>query len=453
MKSLKFIVLILLLAPPSVFSATIEKSADWVEANQHLETSTVNVTSTLLSGKVQEIRRPELTKSIVNAPTVMTKTAPMATRTAHPSHSINCAQAYNLNEGIVYSDSISTAGEQHCYIIPLNQQSKVVGQLAATDSASDSNLYLYEYDSVQGVLNVIDGGEVPAGLIEAAYGVLSTPSYILVAELMVGSGGSFDFLGNSYTNYDSYEPSDSSTLDEIPPITVGQTVTANFDNPSDVDFYSYTLKSTESQLKIIASGSPEHQVEAYINSSWMVLNHDSPYVLTGSLGSTMYFRALSAPGTTPSALNNYQLKTRYLVSSITDISMWTTDNLTNLVWEAKNAHSNLGIGGTALDSSGDPVVGESVVIEIPIVDQYHNQTVLTNALGRFSYSFDLPVCYGSSEIPKWSNYGSPATQWRIRYDLWNSQSSQIFIYPKNQQGDAIQLNYAHICDEQVIGTR
>ncbi|MBL4901820.1 MAG: hypothetical protein JKY62_04150 [Desulfocapsa sp.] len=453
MKSLKFIVLILLLATPAAFSATIEESADWVDADQSAEISTANTTSTLLSGKAKKIRRPELTKSIVNAPTVMTNTAPMTTMTAPPSHSINCALAYNLNEDELYSDSISTVGEQHCYIMPLNQQSKVVGQLAATDPASDFNLYLYEYDSVQGFLNVIDGGEVPAGSVEATYGVLSTPSYILVAELMVGSGGSFNFLGNSYTNYDSYEPSDSPMTDEIPAITVGQTVTANLDNPSDVDYYAYTLKSTESQLKITSSGSPEHQVEAFINSSWVVLNHDSTYSLTGSLGSTMYFRALATPGTTPSALNNYQLKTSYLVSNITDISMWTTDNLTNLVWEAKNAHSNLGIGGTALDSSGDPVVGGSVVISVPIVDQWQTQVVLTNTLGRFSYSFDLPGCSGNPPLEKWSNYGSPATYWRIYYDLWNSQTSQIHVQPLNQPGNVINLNYAHICDEQVIGTR
>jgi len=109
--------------------------------------------------------------------------------------------------------------------------------------------------------------------------------------------------------------------------------------------------------------------------------------------------------------------------------MWTTDNLTNLVWEAKNAHSNLGIGGTALDSSGDPVVGESVVISVPIVDQYQPQVVLTNALGRFSYSFDLPGCSGMfPPLEKWSNYGTPATYWRIYYDLWNSQTSQIHVY-------------------------
>jgi hypothetical protein len=372
---------------------------------------------------------------------------------APPLHNINCALAYNLNENVVYTDSISTVGEQHCYVMPLNQQSKVVGQLVAADPASNFNLYLYEYDSGQGFLNVIDGGEVPAGSIEATYGVLSTPSYILVAELMSGSGGSFNFLGNSYTNYDSYEPSDSSTIDEIPAITVGQTVTANLDNPSDVDYYAYTLKSTESQLNVMISGSPEHQVEAFINSSWMVLNHDSGYTLTGSPGSTMYFRALATAGTTPSALNNYQIQTFYLISSINNINKWTTDNLTNLVSGGLNAHSNLGISGTVVDSSGIPVVGAAINIGVPIVDQYYTQTVLTNTVGSFSSTFDLPGCSGYSTLEKWSNYGTPATLWRIKYDLWNSMSSQIHVYPKNHPFDVIKLNYAHICDEQVIGTR
>ncbi|MGO2130844.1 MAG: hypothetical protein ACTH4U_19105 [Pseudoalteromonas prydzensis] len=132
-----------------------------------------------------------------------------------------------MNENNVYSDSITTVGEQHCYIMPLAQQSKVVGQLLAADAASNFNLYLYQYDEAQGVLTHVDSSEQAAGIVEKTYAVLPAASYILVAELISGAGGDINFIGNSYSNYDSFEPNDSDIISKIPAASVGQTITGN----------------------------------------------------------------------------------------------------------------------------------------------------------------------------------------------------------------------------------
>jgi hypothetical protein len=394
----------------------------------------------------------------VSAEKSLVSSSPSASETVNTlslaPHQINCAVAYNLSENNVYSDSIATVGEQHCYIMPLAQQSKVVGQLLAADVSSDFNLYLYQYDAAQGVLTHVDSSEQTAGIIENTYAVLPQASYILVAELMSGTGGSINFIGNSYSDYDSFEPNDSDILSKIPDVTIGQTVTGNLDNPDDVDYFAFKLNSTETELKINVSGSEEHQVEFFNAGTWQVLPHDQALSANGDAGATYYMRALAKPNTTTSVLNNYQINTSNAFDTFADYDVWTTDqNLTDLVhYFHTEAYSNLSASGKVVDANGAPVFGEEMVVVTAVNGESIYEIVTTDIYGKFSASFDLPRCTGNTITEeKASNFGTPRDIWKIEY----KPEQVIQMYPASQIGniqDERKLHYIHICDETFIET-
>ena len=368
-------------------------------------------------------------------------------------HQINCAVAYDLSENNVYSDSIATVGEQHCYIMPLEQQSKVTGQLLAADAASNFNLYLYQYDVEQGILTHVDSSEKTAGNIEQTYAVLPQGSYILVAELMSGTGGDISFISNSYSNYDNFEPNDSDIVSKIPTVTVGQTITGNLDNPEDIDYFAFKLNSAETELKINISGSQEHQVEFFNAGVWQVLPHNQTISANGDAGATYYMRALAKPNTTTSALNNYQINTSNAFDTFADYDVWTTDqNLTDLVhYSYTEAYSNLSAGGKVIDANGAPVIGEQMAVSTIVNGTQVDEIVMTNTAGQFSVSFDLPRCTGNTITDRFdSNFGTPRDVWEVEY----KPAQVIKMYPlsKRDDNDIRTLKYIHICDETFIET-
>jgi hypothetical protein len=470
MKSLKFITLASALATPLAFAATsipdqVNTSID-ISSDTYIELSNVDVTANFPLDRARHIPKKSktnftppfktklsLAKSASAAKILMSSSPEAANTLSLAPHQINCAVAYNLSENNVYSDSIATVGEQHCYIMPLAQQSKVVGQLLAADAASNFNLYLYQYDAAQGVLTHVDSSEKAAGIIENTYAVLPQASYILVAELMSGTGGDISFIGNSYSSYDSFEPNDSDILSKIPAASVGQTVTGNLDNPDDVDYFAFKLNSTETELKINVSGSVEHQIEFFNAGAWQVLPHNQALSANGDAGATYYMRALAKPNTTTSPLNNYQINTSNAFDTFADYDVWTTDqNLTDLVhYFHTEAYSNLSAGGKVVDANGVPVFGEQMAVSTIVNGEQVDKIVTTNTAGQFSVSFDLPRCTGNTITEeKASNFGTPRDIWSIKYKL--AQDIQIYPLSKRDDNDIRTLKYIHICDETFIET-
>ena len=439
MKSLKFIALISVFTTPLAFAGTAisdqaDPAAD-VSSEVYIELSTADILDNFPIGEGRNIPRETKVNLVTSLRTSLSKvqggaklrglmmeSPKVANTTSAAPHQINCAQAYNLSEDIVYTDTISSVGEQHCFVMPLSQKSKVVGQLLAADMASNFNLYLYQYDDTQGILAHVDSSENAAGIIEKAYAVLPKASYILVAELMSGAGGAFNLIGNSFSSYDNFEPNDSDITSKIPAITVGQIVTGNLDNPEDVDYFGYKLKSNETELKINVSGSAEHQVEIFNAGAWQVLPHDQLINANGSAGATYYIRTLAKPSTIPSALNNYKITTSNSFAKFADFDVWTTDrNLTDLVdYVHTEAFSNLSAGGKVVDSSGSPLVGEKMVVATVVNGEQIHKIVTTNALGKFSASFDLPKCSGDIITGTFdSNFGTPRNIWEIKYKAFS----------------------------------
>jgi hypothetical protein len=343
-------------------------------------------------------------------------------------------------------------GEQHCYVMPLAQKSKVMGQLLANDAASDFNLYLYQYDPANNILTHVDSSEKAAGNIEQTFAVLPQASYILVAELKSGAGGSFNFVGNSYSNFDAQEPNDSDIVSKIPTVNVGQTVTGNLDNPADVDYFAFKLKASETEFKLHISGSDEHQVEFLNASSWQVLPHGQQLSAKGAAGATYYLRALAKPDTTSSTLNNYQIRSSNGSVRISGYDVYTTDrNLTDLIdYVATEAFSNLSASGTVLDSSGTPVVGERIAVVTAVNGEQIHKIVETNAQGKFNAAFDLPRCNGNTITGEFdSNFGTPRDVWRIEY----KPKQKIIMYPLTKSGDKSaerSWEYIHICKETYV---
>jgi hypothetical protein len=473
MKSLKFITLASTLVTPLALAVTsipdqVNTSVD-ISSDTYIEVSNVDITVNFPLDKSRHIPKKSktnfnppfkaklsLTRSASAAKSLMSSSplAPEATNTLSLApHQINCATAYNLDEDNVYTDTISVVGEQHCYIMPLEQQSKVTGQLLAEDAASNFNLYLYQYDAEKNLLTHVDSSEKAAGTAEAVYAVLPQASYILVAELMSGAGGSISFIGNSYSSYDSFEPNDSDILTKIPAVTVGQVLTGNLDNPEDVDYFSFKLNNTETELKININGSEEHQVEFFNAGAWQVLPHNQALSAKGDAGATYYMRALAKPNTPTSALNNYQIKTSNAFNTFVDYNVWTTDqNLTDLVhYFHTEAYSNLSAGGKVVDVNGAPVIGERMAVSTIVNGTQVDKIGTTNAAGQFSVSFDLPRCTGDiySE-EKASNFGTPRDIWSIKYKL--AQDIQIYPLSKRDDNDIRTLKYIHICDETFIET-
>lgn len=472
MGSLKFITLASALLSPLTFAATsISDQANIsvdIASDTYIELSNVDITGNFPLGEARHIPEKDKTKfsppfkaklSLVE-PALAEKSlssspsAPKAVNTLSIApHQINCAVAYNLSENNVYSDSITTVGEQHCYIMPLAQQSKVVGQLLAADAASNFNLYLYQYDEAQGVLTHVDSSEQAAGIVEKTYAVLPAASYILVAELISGAGGDINFIGNSYSNYDSFEPNDSDIISKIPAASVGQTITGNLDNPDDVDYFAFKLNSAETELKININGSVEHQIEFFNAGAWQVLPHNQALSVNGNAGATYYMRALAKPNTTTSALNNYQINTSNGFDTFADYDVWTTDqNLTDLVhYFHTEAYSNLSAGGKVVDANGAPVIGEQMAVSTIVNGTQVDEIVTTNISGQFSVSFDLPRCTGNTITERFdSNFGTPRDVWEIEY----KPAQEIKIYPlsKRDDNDIRTLKYIHICDETFIET-
>ncbi|MGB0893355.1 MAG: carboxypeptidase-like regulatory domain-containing protein [Parashewanella sp.] len=367
-------------------------------------------------------------------------------------HRINCKKAFNLKQGNVYSDSITTVGEQHCYIMPLDKKSKVVGQLLAADKASDFNLYLYQYDKAKKLLAHVDSSEKPAGVIEKTYAVLPQASFILVAELKAGAGGSFNFIGDSFDQFDTFEPNDSGIVSKIPKVNVGRQLIGNLDNPADVDYFAFKLKDNETELRLFVKGSAEHQIEFLHAGSWKILPHKQTVKVKGAAGATYFLRALAKPNTKPSALNNYQVSSSYGSIRISSYDLWTTDkNLTDLVdYVDTEAHSNLSAKGKVTDASGNPVIGEEIKVVTIINSKTARRIVKTDAQGRFNASFDLPDCQGYTKtIVKASNFGTPRNMWRITY----KPSQKVIMAPTDLIHDEEahrEWNYIHICREEFI---
>ncbi|MGB0893190.1 MAG: hypothetical protein ACPGUD_02190 [Parashewanella sp.] len=369
-------------------------------------------------------------------------------------HRINCKKAFNLKQGNVYSDSITTVGEQHCYIMPLDKKSKVVGQLLAADKASDFNLYLYQYDKAKKLLAHVDSSEKPAGVIEKTYAVLPQASFILVAELKAGAGGSFNFIGDSFDQFDTFEPNDSGIVSKIPKVNVGQQLIGNLDNPADVDYFAYKLKDTEDSLQLYITASKEHQIELLNGGSWVTLPHSNSVTLKGVTGATYYLRVLAKPNTTTSPLKNYQIQSSSGFEKFVEYDVWTTDkNLTDLVHyfhtEAKN---NLSAGGKIVDASGRPVIGDKMIVSAIINGKQVDKFAKTDNNGKFSVSFDLPRCEDpiiEKEYP--SNRGTPRNIWRIKHRNV-AEIVSLYHHVKKGKEDTRELRYIHICDEDFVRT-
>lgn len=438
MKSLKSIALFSVLATPAALGITLSDltaySAD-ISTNTYLEQSNVELEATFPSQPA--LRLPTNKKTTIKSSLGNDRSLFQDT----PAHQIHCSKALNLSENSVYTDSITTVGEQHCYVMPLSQKSKVVGQLLAADASSDFNLYLYEYDAAQKVLNYADGSELAAGKLESTYAITEKPSYILVAQLISGAGGNFNFIGNSYTNFDAYEPNDKT----FSLASIGKPLTGNLDNPADVDLYAYRLSGSEAELKLYVTGSPEHQFELFNNGHWQVLPKEQQISIKSSSGGTYGVRVIATPGATINPLHNYQIQTSNAVAKFDYWDVSTTDkNLTDLVdYVYTEAFSNLTVRGRMVDSNGVPVPGERMIVSTIVDYKQVNKHKTTNTQGYFTASFDLPKCKGNYLGEFDSNFGTPRDVWNI----WGMPAQPVLMYPATNHDIDANWKFIHICKE------
>lgn len=147
-------------------------------------------------------------------------------------------KAYIVTNDTIVNETIGVAGEMRWYAFVLNEKSKVTINLQMVE-ALDADLYLYSLNKETYQLELIDGSATEGvGVTEYYNNTLETGTYFFAVGGYEGTGN-FAFAYYQSTADVDNEPND--TIATATNVSFDTNVSGVIDNPSDADFYTFTV--------------------------------------------------------------------------------------------------------------------------------------------------------------------------------------------------------------------
>lgn len=297
-------------------------------------------------------------------------------------------------------DKIAEEGQARWYLFYTGAGKLTLDLKTPNSEGVDYDVYLYQYDEEEGMINLIGGSEIANTAEEHFAMIVDEGIYFVLVNGYSGYDATNDYqLGLGYSDtYDAVEIDDTITTSTV--VSTPFNVTGTIDNAYDYDFIKFTLtQSGAITLSLSNDGSTDniYRMDLY-NSSGTAIG----YLTQGQKG-----RATLAAG-------NYYICTRATTyggdntSTYTLTGSFATAAARVNVTSAGNAFIDYGYGkfwridksatviGTAYDSAGNLVPNANIEIYVPVVvgSEIKTASGTTDSQGKFSITLNLDVAAG-----------------------------------------------------------
>lgn len=255
--------------------------------------------------------------------------------------------AYIVTNDNIINETITAAGEMRWYAFALNEKSKITINLQMV-AALDADLYMYSLNKETYQLELI-GGSATAGVGVSEYynNTLDAGTYFFAVGGYEGSGN-FAFAYFQSTADVGNEPNDS--IATATNISFDTNVSGVIDNPSDVDFYTFTI--TNPVVMSYSISTSDNYKLAYATQSGTSAAAYSIDDLLELMPGTYYFGVYSPNG-------NYSATSTYTLNfkKISDLANDTSANLlgvsvkAGIVFQSNSTGSKCYVNGNPIDIS------------------------------------------------------------------------------------------------------
>lgn len=320
-----------------------------------------------------------------------------------------------------YTLSGTQPGGAYCYHFAITQRSKSTAFLTGQSSATDFGLLLLQDDGANN-LSVVGASDNPGNANEIITALTQPGNYYWYMIPNSTDGAPFDFGVAVNTQIDDYEMNDTLPQATVLPDKLN-TILANSDDPSDIDYYQFTSVRGQDvviSLAGVTSGTSSRWKVAFSGDgvNWTNLPNDIYNTISGfAQNQPIYVRVQHNTPATWSAAAQYELLLgsrpatgSHIVSgesssSLSQIPLITTKVLTNLGWTS-----------TIRDSKGATLPGALVYFIVGIRSNSNVYDATTNFAGQIFESINLGSCSGSHFVDYMIYSGSYSYPYRAYYD-------------------------------------
>ncbi len=276
--------------------------------------------------------------------------------------------AYIVTTDTVAQGTIDTVGETRWYAFILNETSKVTIPVQMVE-ALDADLYVYVLNTETYQLEMIGGSATDGvGVSENYMNTLEAGTYFFGIEGYQGTGN-FAFAYYESTADVSNELND--TIATATSVAFDTDITGIIDNPSDADFYTFTV-TKPTMLRYSISTTDNYALEYAASSG----TGAAAYIIEGNLLKVMpgtYYFGVYSPNGNYSASSTYTVnfkKVAELAEDSSAIFMGISEEA-GIVFQSDSTGSNCYVNGNPIDIN------------------YSYVNNLSNSAGSQSYSITL----------------------------------------------------------------
>lgn len=307
-------------------------------------------------------------------------------------------------------DKIAEEGQARWYLFQTSAGKLTLDLTTPNSTNVDYDVYLYQYDDAEGMINLIGGSENVNTAEEHFAMLVEEGIYFILVNGYSGYDATNDYqLGVGYSStYDTAEIDDTLSTSKV--VTTPFSVTGTIDNTYDYDFIKFTLTQSGAvtlSLKNNGSTSNIYRMDLYNGSGTAI-----GYLTQGQTG-----RATLVAG-------NYYIRTRATTyggdstSTYTLTGSFATAAARVNVTSAGNAFIDYGQGkfwridgsatitGTAYDSDGNLIPNANIEIKVPVVvgNTIKTASGTTDSQGNFSITLNLGSAAGQNQYDTGVSY-------------------------------------------------
>ncbi|MCF2859225.1 hypothetical protein L1286_17210 [Pseudoalteromonas sp. SMS1] len=352
--------------------------------------------------------------------------------------------------------SFSQPGDIVCFSTEVTTATKLEGLLVNIPQAVDYNLYLFKLED-DNSLTPLDTSTATASTSEQVVHKVDPGAYVLVAQSVTGTSTDQSIMAwFAHTEFDALEANDKpGQATNLP--TNGK-LTGNIDNQNDLDYFVYRTGDNQSKLSFNFAASDQFSLELWNGAGWTKLpnNQLSNIDVTPNINAIFLVKGVQANLPPTSSQYSFAISDPLSGKTFTGLRTYNNEVLTNLL--APNlieAHQELGMSGTVIDTNGVPVPYGIVSLAADNINDpasprsLANEVVQADENGKFNKVLALPDCTGASTTTR-DNRVTRGTATRPELEWSISWDKGMYTYRAPRSSQPVQVAFAHICKEKII---
>ncbi|MBQ4837200.1 hypothetical protein [Pseudoalteromonas luteoviolacea] len=354
-------------------------------------------------------------------------------------------------DSAVYA-SFSQPNDITCFSTQITESTKIEGLLVNIPQGVDYNLYLFKLED-DNSLTPLDTSVSTTAATEQVVYKADPGAYVMVAQSISGTSADQSIMAwFSHPNFDAQEANDKPG--QATTLPSNGNIVGNIDSQNDQDFFVYSAGASQSKLSFNFAASDQFSLEIWNGSGWTKVpnNQRLNIDVTPSTNTVFLVKGDQANLPPTSAQYSFAVSDPLSGASVGSIRTYNNENLTNLLAPSLlEAHQEIGMSGTVIDGSGQPVPFGLVYLNVynrEPIGVLANEAIQADENGKFNQLVALPDCVGANDHTRQNRVtrGTP-TRPELTWDInWNSG---VYEYKAPNSERGIVVEFAHICKEKI----